>query len=405
MSGSPDPVVYDPFDARFHDDPFPVYRRLRDEAPVYYNEKWNFYALSRFEDVRAALRDSETYLNFEGIDLDDTNSQGGAGNIPVLDNPRHDEIRGVVQRQFMPRSIKKLEDDVRAVVTDLVDSFADRGTADLADELCWPLPYEIFFDFLGLPDGEEREQLKEWSHGLKDRVPDSAELTPRAVESTERSRDYLADMLARRRREPKSDLLTHIVQADIGGVPLAENEIDAASEIVGLVFGLYLAGIETTSGLLTTLFHQLGTHPDQQKALRENPSRIANAVEEGLRYKTPLQLVVRTSSRDVTLHGVTVPSGSRVAMVLGAANHDDRQFENPEEFDALRPAVRHLGFGEGLHGCLGNPLARLEARVALEVALPRLGEYEIAGTVRRYSSTPNAAGLDRLPVSFGGVSA
>lgn len=290
------PVVYDPFTEQFQADPFPIYKRLRDEAPVYHNDKWNFWALSRYEDVRAALRDSETYLNFEGIDLDDTNSQGGAGNIPNLDNPRHDQLRTIVQRHFMPRSIKKLENDVRTTVEGLVDGFAARGTADIAQELSWPLPYEIFFDFLGLPEGDDREQLVAWSHGLKERDPDSASLTPLAQESTHRSREYLADMLARRRREPKNDLMSHIATAEIDGVPLAENEIEAASEIVGLVFGLYLAGIETTAGLISTLFHELGKHPDQQKALRENPSLIPNAVEEGLRFRTPLQLTVRTST-------------------------------------------------------------------------------------------------------------
>nr|WP_296773503.1 cytochrome P450 [Rhodococcus sp. (in: high G+C Gram-positive bacteria)] len=402
MSVQPDvrPVVYDPFSVAFQDDPFPVYRRLRSEAPVYYNEKWNFWALSRYDDVRAAIVDSDTFINHPGIDLDATNSQGGAGNLPNIDNPRHDQLRGVVQRLFMPRSIAVLTDDIRHITVDLVDKFARRGTADLAQELSWPLPYEVFFNFLGLPDGDERGQLIEWSHGLKDRRPDSDQLTPKAIASTENSRKYLAELLAERRVRPREDLLTHIVQSNIGGVPFAETDIEPASEIVGLVFGLYLAGIETTAGLLSTLFHELATRPDQQKALREDPTLIPNAVEEGLRYRTPLQLTVRTATRDVTLHGVTIPAGSRVAMVIGAANHDERQFENPHEYNALRPAVRHLGFGEGLHGCLGNPLARLEAKIALEVALPRLGQFGLAGTPVRYPSTPNMAVLDHLPVEF-----
>lgn len=394
------PVVYDPFSVAFQEDPFPVYRRLRDEAPVYYNEKWNFWALSRYEDVRKYIVDHDTFLNHPGIDLDATNSQGGEGNLPNIDNPRHDQLRGVVQRLFMPRSIAALSDDIRAVTVDLVEKFARRGTADIAQELSWPLPYEVFFDFLGLPEGDERLQLIEWSHGLKDRLPDSDQLTPKAVSSTENSRAYLARLLAERRTRPKNDLLTHVVQSTIAGEPFAAEDIEPASEIVGLVFGLYLAGIETTAGLLSTLFHELATHPDQQRALRENPSLIPNAVEEGLRYRTPLQLTVRTATRDVTVHGVTIPEGSRVALVIGAANHDERQYENAHEYDALRPAVRHLGFGEGLHGCLGNPLARLEAKIALEVALPRLGRFELDGPPIRYPSTPNMAVLDHLPVAF-----
>lgn len=395
-----DQVVYDPFSVAFQEDPFPVYRRLRDEAPVYRSEKWGFWALSRYDDVRACLLDTDTFVNHPGIDLDATNDQGGAGNLPNIDNPRHNELRAVVQRPFMPRSIAALEDGVRAVATRLVDAVAPTGVADIAQDLSWPLPYEVFFDFLGLPHGEDREQLIAWSHGLKDRVPDDDRLTPKAIACTENSRAYLADLLARRRREPKADLLTHIVQSDIAGRPFAEADIEPASEIVGLVFGLYLAGIETTAGLLSTLFHELAKRPDQQRALRENPALIPNAVEEGLRFRTPLQLTVRTATRDVTLHGITIPSGARVAMVIGAANHDDRQYVDPQVYDALRPAVRHLGFGEGMHGCLGNPLARLEARVALEVALPRFGEFRVSGAPARYPSTPNMAVLDHLPVSF-----
>jgi cytochrome P450/ferredoxin-NADP reductase len=394
------PVVYDPFSVAFQEDPFPVYRRLRDEAPVYRNEKWGFWALSRYDDVRACLLDTATFVNHPGIDLDATNDQGGAGNLPIIDNPRHDELRAVVQRQFMPRSIAGLESGVRTIATRLVDAVVPRGAADIAQDLSWPLPYEVFFDFLGLPHGEDREQLIAWSHGLKDRLPDDDRLTPKAIACTESSRVYLADLLERRRREPKADLLTHIVHSDIAGVPFAPADIEPASEIVGLVFGLYLAGIETTAGLLSTLFHELAKRPDQQRALRENPALIPNAVEEGLRFRTPLQLTVRTATRDVTLHGVTIPKGARVAMVIGAANHDDRRYTDPHVYDALRPAVRHLGFGEGLHGCLGNPLARLEARVALEVALPRFGEFRVSGTPARYPSTPNMAVLDHLPVSF-----
>lgn len=394
------PVVYDPFSVAFQEDPFPVYQRLRDEAPVYRSEKWGFWALSRYEDVRACLLDTDTFINHPGIDLDATNDQGGAGNLPIIDNPRHDELRAMVQRQFMPRSIAGLEDSVRTIATRLVDAVAPSGFADIAQDLSWPLPYEVFFDFLGLPHGEDREQLIVWSHGLKDRIPDDDQLTPKAIACTENSRIYLADLLERRRREPKPDLLTHIVQSNIAGVPFAEADIQPASEMVGLVFGLYLAGIETTAGLLSTLFHELAKRPDQQRALRENPSLIPNAVEEGLRFRTPLQLTVRTATRDVTLHGTTIPDGSRVAMVIGAANHDDRQYEDAHVYDALRPSVRHLGFGEGLHGCLGNPLARLEARVALEVGLRRFGEFRVSGTPARYPSTPNMAVLNHLPVSF-----
>lgn len=402
MGTALDTVVYDPFSAAFQDDPFPIYRRLRDKAPVYHSEKWGFWALSRFEDVRAAARDPETYLSFEGIDIDDTAKDMSApGFLPDIDNPRHDQLRKIVQRTFMPRTIGKLEDDVRRVVTGLVDDFADKGEADLAQQLSWPIPYAVFFDVLGLPTtGSDREDLVRWSHGLKDREPDDPRLTPVAWEALHNTKDYLAYILMERRKSPREDLLTTLVTAEIDGVPFAEPRITRDSEIVGLAFVLFMAGVESTSALLSTAFRELAHHPDQRRGLVEDPSKIPGAVEEALRFDAPLQVAGRTSTRDVELHGVTIPAGERVFLVYGSANRDERQYDEPDRFDVLRKQQRHLSFSEGLHGCLGAPLARLEAKVALEVALPRLGDYEISGPLRRYRSTPNMHVLDRLPISF-----
>jgi cytochrome P450 len=396
-------LEYNPFSLEFHEDPLPVYERMLEEMPVYYNEQYDFWAFFRFEDVRAAALDHDTYLSFEGIDLDDTGKQAGAGNLPDIDNPRHDQLRGIVQRHFMPRSIAKLEEDVTSVTSSLVDRFIDRGTADIAQELSWPIPYQVFFNILGLPvDGPERDQLIEWSHLLKDRAPGSPELTPIALKATREFREYMATLLEERRRAPREDLLTHIVTSEIDGEPFAGEQIDPAAEIVGLTVVLFLAGVETTSGLISTLFYELARRPDQQLALREDPSKIPGAVEEGLRWMTPLQVAARTTAREVTVQGITIPAGRRVALVYGAANHDPRQYDEPNVFNALRSPSRHMGFGEGLHGCLGNPLARLEAKVALKVALPRLGEFTLNGERRLYNSTPNAAVTWHLPIAFQG---
>lgn len=395
-------VEYDPFSAAFKADPWPVYRRLRDEAPVYHSEKWGFWALSRFDDVRAAARDHETYLSYQGIDIDDTaKDMSSPGFLPDVDNPRHDQLRRIVQRSFLPRTVAKLEHDVRRVVTDLVDRFADTGTADLAQELSWPIPYAVFFDVLGLPStGSDREDLIAWSHGLKDREDDDPRLTPVAWEALHDTKDYLAAALTDRRRRPREDLLTTLATAEIDGTPFAPAVIDRDCEVVGLAFVLFLAGVESTAGLLSTAFHQLARHPQQRRALVADPSLIPAAVEEALRFDAPLQVAGRTATRDVELHGVTIPAGRRVFLVHGCANRDERRFDDPDRFDVFRAPQRHMSFSEGLHGCLGAPLARLEARVALEVALPRLGDYTVSGPLRRYRSTPNMRVLDRLPVSF-----
>jgi cytochrome P450 len=394
-------MTYDPFSPEFQEDPFPVHEWMRDEAPVFHSEKWGFWALSRFEDVRAAALDPETFRSFEGIDIDDTSKdQSGPGFLPDIDNPRHDQLRKLVQRHFLPRSIAKLEDQVRGVVRGLVDPWRDTGEVDIAQALSWPLPYEVFFNLLGLPMEEDRQDLIRWSHQLKDREPDDPRVTPVAMAATESIKRYLAELLAERRRHPREDLLTHLVTAEIDGVPFAEADIEPAAEIVGLMFVLFLAGVETTAGLMSTLFRALAEHPDQRALLREDPGLIPGAVEEAVRYATPLQVVGRTTSRDVTLHGVTIPAGERVFLVYGAANRDERQFPDPDRFDVKRGRVRHVGFGEGMHGCLGAPLARLEVKVCAQEALPVLGEYTISSPPVRYRTTPNAYVLAHLPLSF-----
>jgi cytochrome P450 len=396
---------YDPYSAAFKADPWPVYRWLRDEHPVYRSEKWGFVALSRFEDVRAAARDHATYLSFEGIDIDDTAKDMSApGFLPDIDNPRHDQLRRIVQRTFLPRAIAKLEDDVRRVVTGLVDRFADAGTADIAQDLSWPLPYAVFFDVMGLPEsGSDRADLIGWSHGLKDREDDDPRLTPIAWDALHRTKDYLAEALMERRRNPREDLLSTLVTAaveDHGGAPYAPAVIDRDSEVVGLAFVIFMAGVESTASLLSTAFHHLAHNPDQRRALVADPSRMPAAVEEALRHEAPLQVAGRTTTREVELHGTTIPAGQRIFLVYGSANRDERQYDDPDRFDVFREQKRHMSFSEGLHGCIGAPLARLEARIALEVALPRLGDYEVSGPTKLYRSTPNMRVLDALPVSF-----
>lgn len=394
--------IYDPFTDEFQRDPFTAYRRLRNEAPVYYNEKWDFYALSRFDDVRAALKDHESLLNFQGVDIDDFEQEqsGYPGMIPNIDNPRHDQLRSVVQRSFMPRTIKGLTEEVRKVCDGLIDGFAGRREVDLSDEFAWPIPFEVFYNFFGMPHGKIREQFVEWTHGIKHREPGTPELTDFARESSRELREYLAELLRERRRNPQDDVLTRIVQAEIDGEPLAPEEFDYAAEAVGVAFALYLGGVETTAGQISTLFEQLARHPEQQRALHEDPTLIPRAVEESLRYRTIFQVTARTTSREIEVDGVSIPKGKRVFLILGSANRDESKFENPDEFDIHRPPAPHLGFGEGLHGCLGNPLARLEATVALEQMVARGGMFELAGDPERYVTTPNAYVFDRVPVRF-----
>lgn len=408
-------VQYDPFAPDFYtSDPFGVYRRMRDEAPVYHSEQWGWYALTRFEDVRAAALDADTFRSFEGMDIDDSRlEQAPPGSIGSMDNPRHDQVRAVVQPYFLPRRIVALEDGVRTVVRDLVASWRDRGAVDLAQELAWPMPFDVFFHLMGLPSRHDedpverarRDQLEHWTHELKDRVPGTPHLTPVARAATAGVQQFFIDLLEERRRNGRDDLLTTFVKADIDGVPFVGDQVTPDSEVSGLMLILFLGGVESTAGLTGTLFKLLAENPDQRALLQADPSLIPGAVEEAMRLITPLQLTARTTSREVVLHGVPIPAGGRVVLIPGAANRDERQFPDPDRFDITRPRRRHLGFGEGMHGCLGAPLARLEARIALEEALPVLGDYQPAGAPGFYPSSPNMYVWKQLPVVFGRRSA
>jgi cytochrome P450 len=361
-------MEYDPFSPEFQADPFPVYRWMRDEAPVFHSERWNWWALSRFEDVRAAARDPETFLSYEGIDIDDTaKDQSGPGFLPDIDNPRHDQVRRVVQPHFLPRTLARKEDEIRTVVRGLLSGWRERGEVDLAQELAWPLPNEVFFTVLACPAGIQR---------------------------------FFIDLLEDRRRSPREDVVSQLVRAEIDGVPFADEHLEPASEILGLMMVLFLGGVESTAGLVGSLFKNLAENPDQRALIRADPSLVPAAIEETIRHSSPLQLVGRTTSREVTLHGVTIPAGGRVVLVYGAANRDDRQFVDADAFDVTRGKPRHMGFGEGRHGCLGAPLARLEAKVAVEEALPLLGDYTLSGPPVRYATTPNMYVWSQLPLSF-----
>jgi cytochrome P450 len=403
VTATPIAQEYDPFSAAFQADPYPVYRWMRDEAPVFHSEKWGWYALSRFDDVRAAATDPDTFVSRDGIDIDDTaKDQSGPGFLPDVDNPRHDQVRRVVQPHFLPRRIAAREDAVRAVVRDLVARWGDRGTVDLAQELAWPMPNEVFFTVLGLPSAAEegRGQLDRWVHELKDRRPDDPRLTPVAKAATRGIQDYFVRLLEDRRAHPRDDVVSALVQAEVDGLPFADEHLTPASEILGLMMVLFLGGVESTAGLTGSLFKLLAEHPDQRELLRRDPSLVPAAVEETIRHSSPLQLAGRTTTRELTLHGTTIPAGARVVLVYGAANRDERQFPDPDRFEVTRGRFRHLGFGEGRHGCLGAPLARLEAKVALEEALPVLGDYTLAAPPVRYRTTPNMYVWDRLPLAF-----
>jgi cytochrome P450 len=388
----PEPVgLYDPFVHAMVPDPYPLYRELRDEHPIYYNEERDLWAISRFEDVQQVARDWRTFANSGGADVDVGPQWFGIGDFVDSDPPRHERLRGVVKNPFSPRATAAMAEDVRRQVDELLAPMLERGHGELVREFAAVIPLVIIFDLLGYPR-EDVEALKPLLYAVQLRTPGATEPPETAVRARGELHAYIEAAAEERRRSPRADLLTHIVESErTGGV--------TPEEIPGMALLLMIAGWETSSILITNAIWLLAQHPDQRQRLRANPAEIPAAVEEVLRFEAPVQHLARLTLADATLRDRTIPEGSRVLLLWASANRDERRWEAPDRFDIGRRPQRNLGFGEGIHHCLGAPLARLEARVVLETLLARDIEFEVGEPGR----LPQVIirGISELPIRFG----
>jgi len=385
------PVHWDPL--VILDDPYPVYRRLRDEAPVYRNAERDIWALSRFEDVQRAARDWATFSSAEGNDHDDFPLLlAPEGDLAGVDPPTHTRLRRVVHVAFGPAEIRgRFEPLVRTAATRLIDRFADRGTADFARELARPLPAQMVCAWLGFPE-QDHPQLIDWFGHLGDRTPGARELPPSAIAARDLMRSYIDATAAERRVAPRDDLLSVLVEAEATGRM-------SRDEVIGLSMLLFLAGITTTAGLISNSLFHLDRFPDQRELMRREPERIPAAIEELLRFEAPIQTLMRTANEDVEARGTTIPKGAHVSLIWASANRDERRWPDPDRIDITRQPQRHVAFGEGIHHCIGAPLARLEARIAFEELFRRIPSYTVSGPIRRIQ-TATDRGLESLPVAF-----
>ncbi len=384
-------IVYDPLDYESLRDPYPLYRRMRDQHPVYHNPDRGIWALTRFEDVQAASRDWETFSSTPGVDLDDFVEVLGPGSFIDLDPPRHDALRDVVRRHFAPSAIVKRESEIAAHVDALLDELLDGGEqVDLAADFAWQVPVAVISMLIGLPAGDRR-QLSHLAQELAYRECGQALVPTRARMAARELRDYFSELLSERARRPAGDVLSELAGADRGGAVSFE-------ETISICYLLFLAGIETTASLLSSSLKVLGEQPEHAAFLRAQPQRMPRAVEELLRYDAPVQQLARSTTRAVTLHDREIPAGARVVLVHGSANRDERRFPVPDVLDFEREVKRTLAFGEGIHFCLGAPLARPEARIALARFLERVAAFELCGTPQR-TPTYTARGYARLPAA------
>ncbi len=385
-------VRFDPYSYEHHEDPYPTYRQLRDIAPAYLDPDRGFWALSRHEDVRAALDDWRTFSSAGGITLE-RRSEGVEPMLIEMDPPRHTELRALVSRAFTPRRVADLEGPTRQLALELSAGFTPGERIDVITDFAGKLPMAVISVMLGVPR-EDQDELRECSDAMLHREEGSAELTPAGIDGATRLYGYFNDLIAVRRRAPRDDLVGALVAAEEGDRSLSP------AEVLGFCFLLLIAGNETTTKLLGNALFWLEAFPDQRALLRADPTLIPGAVEETLRFDTSTQALARVLTRDVELHGTTLPAGRKGLLLFGSANRDERRWDDPDRFDITRNPAGHLAFGHGLHHCLGAPLARLETRVALDVLLPALGDYtvDVDAAVRVHSG--NVRGFARLPLEL-----
>jgi len=389
-------IVYDPYDYAIDADPHPVWKRMRDEEPVYYNAEYDFYALSRYEDVRNASLDWETFSSAQGSVLEfirQPEALEAARNILFMDPPEHDQHRALVGRRFTPRQVGGMEADVRELCAGLLDPHVGSGGFDYVQDFGALLPMNVICAFMGVPR-EDHNAVRRLADALVHRE-EGEQMHPVHLHLLQNR--YFDGALAIREFEPRDDFISELVTAEITLEDGSRRRLekDEAMKMLALTAG---GGNETVARALSWSGALLAEHPEQRAMLVADPSLIPQAVEEILRYEAPSPVQARVTTRAVELHGVTIPAGSAVLLLTNSANRDEREFPDPDRFDITRTTQQHVAFGFGTHFCVGASLARLEIRVALEETLRRFPSWDVdwPGVERTHTST--VRGYHRLPI-------
>ena len=389
-------VYYDPYDVEINADPYPVYRRLREEAPLYYNQPHDFYAVSRFADVEGALLDPKTYISGRGaiLELIKANIEIPPGVLLFEDPPVHTMHRSLLSRVFTPRKVAALEPKIREYCVRSLDPLVGAGRFDFVADLGTQMPMRVIGMLLGIPEQDQEAIRDSVDANLRTEAGKPIEYEQGDIAANS---DMFAEYIEWRAEHPSDDIMTELLRAEFedetGKIRRLTRE-----EILTYVNVVAGAGNETTGRLIGWAGKVLADHPEQRRELVADPSLIPGAIEELLRYEPPAPHVARYVARDVEVHGRTVPEGSVMLLLFGSANRDERRHPDGERFDIHRQITQHLTFSHGIHFCLGAALSRLEGRVALEEVLKRFPEWEVDRAGAKLATTSTVRGWETLPV-------
>jgi cytochrome P450 len=401
-----EPVIFNPFEPGFFDDPYRQYAALREHDPVH-RSPLEVWVLFRYDDIVGVLRDSSLSVQVDNAtptarmqmfaEQAPEERERGAHSILNVDPPDHTRLRRLVSKAFTPKMVHELRPRIQALVDDALEAMAARGEADVIVDLAFPLPFTVISEMLGMPDGN-RDEVRGWSHTLTKTLDPilSPEEVDAALAAANNMQSHIQDVLAWKRDHPADDLLTGLIAAEDEGDRLSE------IELLDQVLLLYVAGHETTVNLIGNATLALLGHPDQLARLRSDPELDGGAVEELLRYDSPVQFSRRITTADLDVDGTTIPAGTFTLTCLGSANHDEARWgPTADELDITRPdAGQHMSFGNGIHHCLGSSLARTEAQVAIGTLVRRFPDLKLAGEPERNGRVV-LRGLEFLPVTLG----
>jgi cytochrome P450 len=395
------PLVFDPFSADFYTDPHAIYPRLREEAPVYFNEKYEFYALSRHADVAAAYKDFERYSSAYGVDLGmvRTGQKPPAKMLISIDPPEHRVMRSLVNKVFTPRAI----DGLKAMVASTIESFltsVDGDEFDLVHDFSVFFPVDVITQMLGVP-AEYRQQVRLWIDESLHREPGQIDISEAGTRALAEMWVMYYDLIKKRRSDPQDDMISALIAAEVEREDGTRTRLKN-SEIAGFATLLGGAGAETVTKLVGGAAVTFARYPDQWQQLLDDRSKIPFAIEELLRYDAPVQYNVRRANSDISLHDNTIPAGSPVFLLGASANRDPAAWTRADTFDVNRDRTeaQNLGFGYGVHSCLGAALARMESAIALDKMLDLMPRYEVNWDGCQRVSMQNVSGWSHVPIQI-----